>query len=72
MKASVVIVAGLALTGCASVTPFGDGGAYLAKVATDTQSPVLVADSYCNKQDKVAYVENVTPKRAVFVCKSAP
>jgi hypothetical protein len=72
MKASIVIVAVLALTGCASVAPFGDGGAYVAKVATDTQNPTLVAESYCSKQGKVTYVENATPHQVVFTCKSAP
>jgi hypothetical protein len=60
----------LTLTGCASVAPFGDG-AYVAKVATDMQNPQLVADAYCDKQDKVAYIENATAKRAVFTCRSS-
>jgi hypothetical protein len=40
-------------------------------VSTDMQAPVLVAESYCDKQGKVAYVQNATPKSAVFACRSA-
>jgi hypothetical protein len=69
MKLITTAAVVLTLTGCASVAPFGDG-AYVAKVASDIQNPQLVADSYCNKQGKVAYIENATATRAVFTCRS--
>lgn len=68
MKTIITTATAFVLTGCASVAPFGDGK-FVAKVASDIQNPALVADSYCNKQDKVAYIENQTAKRAVFTCR---
>jgi len=68
MKTPIILSAVFALAGCASVAPFGDGY-YVAKVATDTQAPILVAESYCDKQGKVAYVQNATPKSVVFACR---
>ncbi len=68
MKTPIILTAVLTLAGCASVAPFGDGY-YVAKVATDMQTPLLVAEAYCDKQGKVAYVQNATPKRAVFACR---
>jgi hypothetical protein len=41
------------------------------QVGSDIQNPTLVADAYCNKQVKVAFFDNLTPKRAVFSCQAS-
>lgn len=75
MKKLATIGASLWLAGCFSVSPFGDaaGGFLVAKVEVDgLQDPVLLADRYCDKRGAVAYIQNSTPTRAVFTCRTAP